>query len=403
MSTALGVEEARAQIAESAKDLETPEARAAIETAEREAHRDVREQLVYQQGDRSYFADRALAAERNTGALERLQRHGRQMDEVAKYRETRTLDGAEFEYRVNPSLSEGHGGELAPPVWLNQMFSSTPRVSQILQRLAPGFDLPPGVDSVNLPRMTQGTQVKPQIANAAVNERDVITTPVKSPAMTFAGMSDWPMQSLEQSPATAALDWAIFKDLSESLDGEVELSLLTATGTNEQFYGMLNLPETNEVKYTEAVDVAKIITAMGKAVAQTGIKRRKPPEALIMSTARYAFLNFSTNTERPQVFTDNVGREFPIASLGGFAVYLNDVIMNTLGATKEEDTIIACRPSDFVIFYSPVRTSVKTDVLSGTLTARFQLHRYVAAILGRYPAGISYVLGSGMKPAAGWS
>jgi hypothetical protein len=403
MSTVLSPSEVRAQLDAAAEELETPEARAAIETAEFAAHRDVREQLVYQYGGRSYYADLALAEERNSGALERLERHGEQMDEVVKYRETRTLEGTEFEYRVNPGLAEGQGGEFAPPTWLNELFSSAPRVSQIVQRLAPAFDLPPGVDSINLPRMTAGTQVKELPNNAAVNERDVATTPVKSPAATFAGMSDWALQSLEQSPVGAHLDWAVFKDLGESLDAEVELSLLTGTGENEQFYGMLNLPETNKVEYTEGVEAAKIITAMGKAIAQTGVKRKKPPEAVLMNTGRFAFLNFSTDTERPQVFTDMVGREFPIASLGGFAVYLDDAIGNGLGVTKEEDTIIACRPSDFVIFYSPVKTSIKTDVLSGTLSARFQLHRYVAAILGRYPTGISYVTGAGMKPAAGWS
>ncbi|MGA8763878.1 MAG: hypothetical protein WB562_13515, partial [Candidatus Sulfotelmatobacter sp.] len=127
-----------------------------------------------------------------------------------------------------------------------------------------------------------------------------------------------------------------------------------------------------------------------------------PTEALMMNTSRHAYLTFTADTERPQVFTDMVGREFPIASLGGFAVYLNDAIPATLGAALNQDTIVACRPSDFVIFYSEPKASTKLDVLSGTLTARFQLHRYVAAILGRYPAGVSYLAGAGMVVQTGY-
>lgn len=384
------------------EELETPEARSAIETAEDKARRDVREELVYQHGGLSYVRDLALAQDRNSAALERLHRHGRQMDEVEKYREVRSLEGTEFEYRVNPSLTAGQGGEFAPPAWINEMFSSIPRSSECVQRLAPKFDLPAGVSSVNLPRMTQGTQTKVQVPNSGLDDRDVTTTPVKSPAATFAGMSDWALQSLEQSPPGAHLDWVVFKDLLESLDSKVEDVLISGTGEAEQFYGMLNLPENNKVEYTEAVEASKIIAALGKAIAATGLKRKKPPEALLMSTARFAFLTFTADTERQQVFTDIVGREFPIASLGGFAVYLNDAITATLGTTKEEDTIIACRPSDFVLFYSQPKTMVDLETLSGTLTARFRTHRYVAAILGRYPQGVSYLIGAGMKPATGY-
>lgn len=389
------------QVRDAEVELETPETRAAIERAERKAREDVREELVYQSGGVGYYRDLALAEKSNRGALDRLERHGRQMDEAAKHREIRTLEGTEFEYRVNPSLTAGQGGEFAPPIWLNELFSSIPRSSECVQRLAQQFDLPEGAASVNIPRMTQGTQTATQVANAAVADRDATTTPTKSPATTFAGMSDWSLQVLEMSPVGAALDWVVQKDLAESLDSKVEDVLLSGSGENEQFYGMLKLPETTgvEVSGTEATAV---IAGLGKAVAANGLKRRKPPEALLMSTARFAYLNFSPDTERQQVFTDIVGREFPIASLGGFAVYLNDAIKAELGTAKEQDTIIACRPSDFIVFYSEPKPVVHLEPLSGTLTARFRLHRYVAAVLGRYPAGIAYLFGAGMIPPAGY-
>jgi len=41
------------------------------------------------------------------------------------------------------------------------------------------------------------------------------------------------------------------------------------------------------------------------------------------------------------------------------------------------------------------------DALSGTLSVRFQLHRYVAALTGRYPTGTAVLAGTGMAVQAG--
>src|SRR5580693_8200326 len=112
--------------AERLQEQPTDEERALAETAEANAHRHVREQLVYQFDGRSYLADLALAEQRfggNTAARERLERHGRQMDAMPKH-EARSVEGAEFEYRVNPSLTIGQGSEFAPPLWSIELFAT---------------------------------------------------------------------------------------------------------------------------------------------------------------------------------------------------------------------------------------------------------------------------------------
>jgi HK97 family phage major capsid protein len=385
------------------------EERAIIETAERKGHRAVGEPLVYSFEKRgSYYRDLALVKRGDMRAVERLERHGRQMADAPKP-ERRFFPGAEYEQRVNPNLQEGTGGEFAPPLWLNELFATARRPGQVIQRLAPTFDLPPGVSSVNLPRITQGTQAAFDLSygGSAANDQDVETAAVHSAVMTFAGLSDWSIQSLEQSPAGAHLDWVVFKDLTESSDAEIEKELIVGPGTgerSERFYGLAELPGTNTVTYTSSKPTGTaMFPEIGKALAQVGVKRFMPPEALLMSTSRFYWLATSEDTQnRPLLLEDYPHSDFPNAGLSSCPVYLDDAIPSTLGTAKEQDAIFACRPSDWVILASEPKTSVKLDVLSGTLQARFKLHRYVAALLGRYPSGVSKVTGTGMVLVEGF-
>jgi hypothetical protein len=54
------------------------------------------------------------------------------------------------------------------------------------------------------------------------------------------------------------------------------------------------------------------------------------------------------------------------------------------------------RPTDLLLLEGQPRTSVMTEVLSGTLGARIQMHAPVAAITNRYPTSIYSLQGTGM-------
>jgi hypothetical protein len=377
------------------------EERALAETAEANARREIREPLAYQQGGPSYYRDFVLRKTGNTEARERLERHGRQMDAMPKY-ETRTLAGTEFEYRVNPNLEVGHGSEFAPPVWLNELFATAPRPGQVIQRLAHVFDMPQGVSSINLPRITRGTVASSQEPNAAVADQDVETAKVKAQAVVYAGNSDWPIQSLEQSPRNAHLDWIVFTDLSESLDAEVEQECIVGKGGVGEALGLLNITGINTITNTGAVEPKVAFGEIGQAKGAIGRTRKRPPDAWLMTTAREVWLAMGPDTEqRPLILTDNVGQDWPEASMAGTAVYLDDAIPITINGNQEP--VFCVRSDDFLMWLSAPRTMIAADVLSGTLQVRFQLHRTVAAMLGRFPAGISVVLGSGMKAQQGIS
>lgn len=387
-----------------ATDL-TPEQRRAVETAEANGHREVREPLVYQADGDSYFADLARRHAGDSVAGERLERHWRQMAAVPL--ETRQVRGTVFEYRANPNVTAGTGGEFAPPLWLNELFATAPRPGEVIQRLVREkehqFTMPSGASSVNLTRITKGTVVNDDTPNAPVDNQDVETAPVKAEALMYAGESDWSIQTLDQSPAGARLDQVVFTDLGESLDAELETDLIQGRGEEfKEALGLLNIKGIEEINNSGAVEAKVIFPELGKAMAAVGIKRRRPPDAWLLGTPRMAFLSMAADgtEQRPLILTDNVGDEWPVASMAGVAVYLDDAIPRTVNANQEP--VFSVRSDDFMLWHSPVRTMVLDKPLSGTLGVRFALYRKTASMLHRYPSGIAVVTGTGMKPATGF-
>ncbi len=371
-----------------------------VETIIRERGIKPKRGLTYHPESPSYYRDLFFAERGSKEARERLEQHGKEMRVELGKRERRILPGVEYEYRANPSREEGHGGEFAPPLWLIEAFAPGIRPSRCLSRLIPDFDLPAGVDSIRLPRMSTGTRVGPSVDNAGVPGRDVVTKEASSLAVAFAGISDWPIQALEQSSPGAPLDWAIITDLTEDYDFSLEEMIITGSGKGESFEGVLTAGA--EISYTEAATAEAMAPFIGRCMAKVGIERKRPPEAVLMATARLMFLATSADKEpRLFFFEDIPGSDFPLASLVGVGVYPDDAIPRTLGASKEEDRIIAARPRDSILLESEQRTLIDTESLSGTMGVRFRLHGY-AACVHRYPSGYAFLAGAGMKIPTGF-
>lgn len=382
----------------------------------------VREPLTYERdAPQSYFRDLALGSNGDNQSSARLQRHAAEMRVELPRREQRVrarmADG--LEYRNDPSRLQGQGGFGSPPLWLLDAAATAPRPGRVLGALIPHFPLPDGVSSVNLPRLTTGTQTSVPQDLAAVASRDIADALVTSPAAPIAGQGDVALQLLEQSPPGAHLDHAIFKDLSADYDAQLEALLINGTGTNGQFFGLLNIPSgpglANAVTYTSASPTgSEIFPYFGQVAGQIGDARSAPQEIWLMRTARWAWLGVAEDGQRmplavpghvaappiPYLFDDH--RPAQGAPLLTFPIYPDDAIPATLGATNNQDAVIGCRPTDMMLLESGMHTSVMLDVLSGVLQARLQLHGYCAALLGRYPTGIGTLTGTGMVVQAGF-
>jgi len=361
----------------------------------------------------SYFADVARAQISNDQrARARLERHAKEIAVESERLQQRRLEGAEF--RVNPSRVTG-GEFFGVPWWANEYFATAARAKRVYASMIPTFDLPTGVVEVNLPRIVEGTHAPGVSDVTPAPERDFTDAAVESWCETFAGQADCSMQQLEQSPATAALDVVVLKDLLESYDRRLEESLFTGTGkANQRIAGVLNLTTgaggVSVVQYTGKQGY-EMFAALSQVAAKLGDARNCPPEVWLMRTARWCYLGGAEDLQNlplavpghqalpPVAYTFDDSRPAVAPPILGWPTFLSDAIPATLGAGKNRDVIVCARPTDSVLFESPKHTSVFKEVLSGTLQARFQLHGYAAA-LHRYPTGLAYMEGSGLEVSA---
>jgi HK97 family phage major capsid protein len=337
--------------------------------------------ISYQRGARGAVADR-------------LERHEREY---------------ELEQRTHPDRTAGTGGNFAPPLWLINEFANVPQPGRVLADLIPNFVLPSGVQSINVPVLTAGMTTAIVADDATVTIGDVTDTVTTSPVVTIAGFDDVSQQLFDQSPQGAHLDQVLFKSLTESYNAQLETQLINGTGSGGQLTGLLNLSGINAITYTDASPTAtEMFAAFGQAVAAIGINRKHPPETWLMNTPRQAWIASSEDSQqRPLMVASSDGPgEFQLVQ---YPVHLTDAIPRNLGGGTNQDVVIACRPSDMLLFESAPHLRVMADIAAdtesssaGTLSIRVELHRYVAAIVGRYPTGIAAINGTGMVTQTGF-
>lgn len=338
----------------------------------------------HRRSENSYFRDLYSAAlDADTTAIDRLERHGREM---------------EHEQRVNPSANTS---TLVPPSWLIDETATANRPLRVLSNLVQQFPLPPGVRSINVPRLTTGTSTQPEQDLGPVSDTDFVDEGVSSIVTTIAGQSDVSQQLLDQSPPGARADHVIFRDLTAAYDAQLELQMINGSGVGENLLGLLNqIPASNQITYTSAAPTGSAeIGPIGQAMAAIGDHRFVHPEVWLMRTARWAWLTSSEDAN---------GMPFLIADWGpsgqglnGLGVQFDNAIPATLGTGGNQDAILCARPSDIMLFESDLKTLVTPEPLSGTMQVRFSLHGS-AAMINLHKFGHASVTGSGLAVQSGY-
>lgn len=392
----------------------------------------------------SYVRDFIIEQTRgDQNARERLQRHAREMEVIGEARERVFHPDVEVDFEQRAvNWTNGQGGYFAPPLWIVEQFAYQPTPERVLSKLAPQFELPVGAQSVNLPAWSAGAEMGVTPLTAAPPSTSTIDTAISSAVVTIAGNYDVPIQMLEQSPQGAHLDWVAFTTMEARYGYQLEQQLIIGTGAavpqgsgNNQLLGIYNnpaIPAANIISYTGtgqaspgttgslAQGATSMFSYLGFAISKIGQARFLPPEAWLMSTSRVGWIGSSEdNQNRPLMIADRDGSgAFDLIAI---PVYWNDAIPRTSGTNANEDRVICCRPSDWLILESERRTNVSSlrrdstnlrrdnaalgdamgGVLSGTLQVRLQMRRYVAALL-RYPTSVAYLQGSGMATSGGW-
>jgi HK97 family phage major capsid protein len=387
----------------------------------------------------SYFLDLARA-ELNRGdgdggpaaARERLRRHGEEIEvdlprrmaarDAAAEKGIRSLEGVSdrvaesaFERRTNPNRTDGQGGYFVPPLWMVDEYIDLPRFGRTIANSVRNLTLPSGTDSINLPKVSTGTAVGVQTADAAaVTSQDLTDTSVSAPVRTIAGQQDVALQLLDQSPI--AFDEVIFSDLIADYNMKLDLQVINGSGSAGQATGILNVGSLNSVTYTDASPtLPELWPSFAQAASQVEKNRKMPALATFMTPSMWYWIASQLDSSNRPLVQIESGTGFnvlglqtgavsegPAGRVMALPVLTDGNIPSNLGAGTNETRIITARTSDLYLFEGSMRTRVLQEVLSGTLQVRFQVWNYFAFMGNRRPESISVVSGTGLIPAAGY-
>lgn len=377
----------------------------------------VKEPLTYEKGNgRSYFRD--LINQSISGDLdsqERLQRHGREM-QVEEQRinpmfratsEKRGFNGGGGapETRVNPNRTDGQGGYMVPPLWLMDELVPALRPGRATANLVQNKDLPPGTDSINLPKVLTGTVTAPQADGAPVSSVDITDTFVTGGVKTIAGQQDIAMQLLDQSPIN--FDEVTLTDLLADYNQKVDIQVLYGANSQTQVKGVTNVTGINAVTFTSGSPTVPLLyVPLQQAQSLIAKARFLPPTAFVMHPSRWYWIAAALDSSNRPLIPPTVGAFNPMGTLdpntvqgggglnvGGLSVVLDANISQTLNTNQ--DQILCAKWDDIYLYEGAPRMRVLQEVLSGTLQIRIQLWNYIAVIADRFPVAVSTIGGVG--------
>ena len=431
----------------------------------------------------SYFRDLGMVAAKRgdyVAAQERLNRHADELRvELPKRREARERRAREafenahrtpreqralermskagvtpFETRAMNRV-DGTGGYLIPPLWIVEDYIPYLRAGRQFADLWRGMELPSGTDSINLPRITQGTATGPQAADGSpVNGRDMNDAFVNAKVQTISGQTDIAIQLLDQSPIN--FDEIILQDLAA--DYNLQLSGQCFLGSNSagQIAGIwpggaiantngIYLPNTQNNAGMTWVNGGgggtfsvngSVFQAGGQLLSLMARSRLLPPTHHVWHPWVWYYLMTQVDQQgRPLVVpgtpnntgfnqaaidTDGPVAEGPVGYYQGLPVVLDPNMPVTFPSSGTNPTIstisngqfaavpgsgvftplLLGRWDDLFLWEGEMRTRSLDQVLSGNLQVRFQLYNYVASMPNRYQAYSAITTGTGPNTVA---
>ncbi len=269
--------------------------------------------------------------------------------------------------------------------------------------------LPPGTDSLNVPRISTGTSTDIQTAdNQSVSETDLADATVAAGVKTIVGQQDVAIQALEQSPV--AFDRIIFADLTADYATKLDVQVLSGSNSAGQVKGIRGATGINTVTYTDTTPtVPELWPKIASAINAVHTGRYLPPTHIIMHPRRWSWMLAALDDQhRPFIVPSSNGptnsmavvnaptSEGVVGTLQGLSVVVDPSIPTTLGSGTNEDIILVMRASDSYLWESSIRTRVLPEVGSGTLTTRIQVYGYAAFTPERQPKSITLLSGSGL-------
>lgn len=352
--------------------------------------------LMYRKGNgQSYIADltRSLILH-DSDATDRLSQHASEVRSAPEFKE----------FRTNLSRVDGNGGFFVPPAWLMSQWIELARPGRPTANLIGSQALPPGTDSINIPKVATGTAAAVQTADgAAVNQTDLTDTSIAVPVRTIAGEQTMAIQLLDQSPLN--FDEIIFRDLMADYAVKTDVQVLNGSGASGQVTGLLQQASIISVPVTTVTGLG-VYSAVANAVQQVHTNRFMSPQVLIMHPRRWAWLQVQVDANgRPLVLprayapqnnianVSDLAPQGPVGDMMGLPVVLDASIPTNLGGGTNEDRIFVLRPDDLLFYESSLRSRVLPELKSHTLEVVVQIYGYLAFSAARYPTATAVVTG----------
>jgi HK97 family phage major capsid protein len=358
-------------------------------------------------GERSengYFHDLFTAGTGDSGARERLDRHGREFRDFAR---TSNIP----EIRAS-STTAGAGGDFAPPVYLMDQYIAAVRPARATANAISNQQLPPNQDLINVPKILTGTAVAQQVANnTTVNIQDITTSTVAAPVLTVAGGMLISQQLFDQSPLKGMVDQLILRDLLSDYARQLGTLVINGTGVGVQPTGLLTAAGT-PITYTDAtpgfMGPGKLYAQIGKAIQAVQTTRFLSPTVISMHPRRFAWMAVQVDSANRAVIlpTDNGplnasglmangNAEGYVGTVFGLPVIVDPNIPINLGAGTNQDPIIVMKADDSVLYEGTLKAEVFRETYSNTLSLFCRVYNYFA-LAHRLPQSIAVINGTGL-------
>jgi HK97 family phage prohead protease/HK97 family phage major capsid protein len=284
----------------------------------------------------------------------------------------------------------GSGGEPTGPgtmpAVLAAQYAIAARAKGVLMDALPVIPLeagqPTGATS-GIPRFTTGSTVGVQaVQGDAASSSTPGTAFASSPIATATGQVVISQQGLDLSNPHLA-DEAIAAELGAALAERIDIQILAGTGASGQTTGLLVWAGTT-AKTVATATVAAIVSQLGSTFASTATAAGTPPELLLLSPRRAAWLvsQGALDFARP-VIDGLLGR--PI---------MTPAMPQTQGGGTEDALVVLTAEAVVIEANEPV-LMVDSNSASGTLEVRFVVRRSFR-VLARQPAGIGKLTGAGL-------
>ena len=345
----------------------------------------------------SFFRDLVSSKKGDFDAAQRLQRNNAEMA-----LERRALG--------NTGGTGGSGGEMAPPAFLVDEFVALARAARVTADRLTKRPLPPGVSSVNIPKVTGGTATSVQgTQNTTVAAVDPTTSQLSSGITTIAGKVVVSLQLISQSPV--ALDEMLLGDLAADYARTLDLQVISGTGAGGQLLGLLNVAGIQQVAFTQATPsvtgAGGYYATVNKAISAVATSRFLPPSCILMHPRRWSWVAAAFDSSgRPLVSPSGnafnqvaaasaVAAQGPVGEMAGLPVFTDANLPTNLGAGLNQDPTLVMRAEDVYLWETEPTLASFDAPYSDSLGVLFRAHGFSALIGSRYPASIAVVNGTG--------